>query len=125
MTKVEIGGKTYRLCLNMDAMAELEEEFGLKVEFSGKWFKTMMKSWKSMTDFFAVLARQGMILKGEKAQTRDEIARKIKPGATSKMSVAIWKEIENAMNMETEEGDESDEVDVVLEELRKNAEADA
>lgn len=120
MTKIKVGGRELALDFTIEAMDRMEEVLGESVDLSNLQKSVVDKTGdrKVLVGIIWAMAKpadgQGGVV------TREWLARHIHPGRLVKLHVAALNAMTEGMTMETEEHDEDEEVDVVLEEIKKN-----
>lgn len=117
MICARINGNSYPLAFTLAAMDGIEDATGKSVgELSLR-----MKSKADRVELMAVLAvlmREGAAA-GEETPTAEELRTIMTPGELLASLTKVSNAISEGMHMETEDSDEDDEVDVVLEEIKK------
>ena len=119
-TPLKIGKRTFALAFTADALADLEET---TENFDIAKVSETTKSMKTLLDVVTSLARAGEDLEGRTLDVdRKWFGAHISPAPLSiaKVQIAVLNAYAEGMKMEAESGDEDGEVDVVLEELKKN-----
>ena len=119
-TPLKIGKRTFALAFTANALAELEETVA---DFDIANIAETTKSMKTLLDVVTSLARAGEDLEGRTLDVdRKWFGAHISPAPLSiaKVQIAVLNAYAEGMKMEAESGDEDGEVDVVLEELKKN-----
>ena len=120
MTTLKVGGRELALAFTLDAMAEMQEAFGQKAIMTEKGLSEVLNSAKDTLKLTAILANQGEELRGKPADiTAKWLGQHMKPARTAALQKTIMDAIMAGMNMETAEDDPAEEVDVVLEEMKK------
>lgn len=118
MTHITIDGRDIPLAFTLGAMEQLEQRFG--APFDLKAIVDRVNQPSVLLTLAGILAGEGQALTGEAAPVdRAWIARHAAAGAIFPMAKACIDEINASMAMETAEEDEDEEVDLVLEELKK------
>ncbi len=115
---VKIRKRTFALAFTLDAMAELQE---LIPDFNLADVYKYPKTPRGLADMLYVLAKHGEALAG-RALDVDRAwfgALSPAPARCAAYQVAVFEALNAAMAMENDEEDKDDEVDVVLEELKK------
>lgn len=125
MQKLHIGGRDLALAFTISAMDEMEKVTGTPVDLDNIK-ETVVESCKDrrkLLDLVAILAHEGAAL-DETAADADAawLAKHMRPGHLPRVQIAVLGAVAGGMRMESAEGDEDEEVDVVLEELKKKAE---
>lgn len=125
MQKLKIGGRELALAFTISAMDEMEKVTGAPVDLDNIK-ETVVESCKDrrkLMALVAILAHEGAILEGESSDIDAAwLAQHMRPGHLPKVQIAVLGAVADGMRMESAEGDEDEEVDVVLEELKKKAE---
>ena len=117
---LKIGKRTFALAFTADALADLEETIE---NFDIAKVSETTKSMKTLLDVVTVLAKAGEDLEGRTLDVdRRWFGSHISPAPLSiaKVQIAVLNAYAEGIKMEAESGDEDGEVDVVLEELKKN-----
>ena len=116
MAEIKLGGKTYKLVFGMDEWEQIEDEIcgldelGDKLAGKGR---------------LRAIARLLRILSGRPPEDDETVWKELKPGMIRSATKAIWAAIEAGMQMETSEDNPDAEVDVTLEEIKKNGTPDS
>ena len=125
MQKLKIGGRELALAFTISAMDEMEKVTGAPVDLDNIK-ETVVESCKDrrkLMTLVAILAHEGAALQGETCDIDAAwLAQHMRPGHLPKVQIAVLGAVADGMRMESAEGDEDDEVDVVLAELKKKAE---
>lgn len=122
MITIKAGGRKLALDFNMAAMDELEGVLGEAIDITNLQDAVVSKlrDRKTLMGVFYVLAREGEIKAGRKPDfDREALARSIRPAQQLQIQFAVIRAMTEGMTMETDDGDGDDEVDVVLEEIKK------
>lgn len=116
---LKVGGRTFELAFTLDAMCELQEE----VEgFDLSKLSDLARTPKGLTQLLLALARQGELLNGRILDVgREWFGSHISPAPAriAKIQIAVLNALSAGMTMETDEEDEDEEHDVVLDEIKK------
>jgi len=123
MTTFKAGGRELALCFNLSAMDALEQELGQPIELADvkERIVEQTKERKKLLTILRVLAEEGAAVAGSEPPEEAWLKRHVRPGDLPRAQVAIFEAVAAGMSMETADGDEDEEVDVVLEELKKKA----
>lgn len=120
--KIRVGGRELALLFTVDAMDELEEILGVGIDLTNI-HDTVIKRIQDRHDLvhvLYVLARQGEYAQGREPDFDETwLKRNIRPSRQIAIHVAVINAITAGLTMETGEGGEDEEVDVVLEEIKK------
>ena len=130
MAKAKINGQEYSLAFTLDAWDAMEaisdeltapEDAGKGLDL--KELMNHVMSRKVLCRMLAILISAAAALEdrtpGPEADAK-WIARHVRPGQIRDLGMAVIEAITEGMRMETEEEDPNEEVDVVLEEIKKN-----
>lgn len=124
MVHVSIGGRRFALAFTLDALDGFEKAFGAAVD--KKTLAEKMGDRHALVALLRILAEQGEALEGRELDIDETwIARRIPVGRLPKMQEAVLAAITEGLRMETENAGEDEEIDVVLEQLKKKEPADA
>ena len=119
MKQIKVGGRELALDFTMDAMDQMEVALGEKIDLSNLQTSVVDKT----ADRKALLAVLHCMTqpdeRGERV-TLDWLKMHVRPGQLVMLRRAVLDAMTEGMSMETEEADEDEEVDVVLEEIKKN-----
>lgn len=117
-THIKIGGRTFALAFNVNVMEALEDTInGFDIGDIAEYVKKP----GGLKDILTVMAAEGEDIEGRTLDVdRKWFGRHmgITGPALTKIQIAIYDTMREAMTMETENDDEG-EVDVVLEEIKK------
>lgn len=122
---VKIGGRVFALAFTLDAMANMMD---IIPEFDLGKINVFSRSPKYLPDMVRCLAQQGELLEGRKLNVdRAWFGAHMSPSpvGAAKVQVAVLNAIADGLKMETEEDEERGEIDVTLEEIKKNDSPDA
>lgn len=128
MTKIKVGGRELALAFTIGAMDAMERTSGKPVDLENvkESIVEMLKDRRSLISLLVILAREGEELEGRTLDVDEEWFKKhMRPGALPKVQVAVLDAVADGMRMEAAEGEEDEEVDVVLEEIKKKQEQTA
>ena len=121
MTTMKVGGRTLALAFTLDAMSQMQEAFNGKSVMTEKGFSELFASPGDTLKLLAILANQGEELAGKAPEiTGKWLGQHMKPGRLPEVQRVILDAIQKGMDMEHADDDPEEEVDVVLEELKKN-----
>lgn len=117
--QLKIGGRTFSLAFTLDAMCELQE---LIPDFNLAALSDYVKTPAGLRDMIVALARQGELLEGrvldvDAAWFGSHISPS--PRRIATIQVAVLEALSIGMTMETDDGEDR-EVDVALEDIKKN-----
>lgn len=121
---LKIAGRTFPLAFTMDAMCELQKTIP---DFNLADLAEYVKNPEGMLALITALAREGAYLEGHELDVdRRWFGAHLKPSPAqiTKMQVAVFNALTEGMSMETED-ESAEEVDVVLEEIKKKDGTDA
>ena len=119
---IKMGGREFALLFNVEAMDDLEKVVGGPLDLTNLQHELFAK----LTDRH-VLTEAAYILAmaGERARGREAdvdltwFKSRLKPGAQMRLYTRVIEALTDGIVMETGEGSDEDEVDVVLAELKK------
>lgn len=119
MIRVRVGEREIPLALTLNAMEALERRFGAPLDLMG--VINGLKGVGTLLDVVAVLADEGQDIEGTPDPVdRRWIARHADAAGQVDLANAVVAAVNESMRMETEaDADPDEEVDVVLEELKK------
>lgn len=119
MIRVRVGEREIPLALTLNAMEALERRFGAPLDLMG--VINGLKGVGVLLDVVAVLADEGQDIEGTPDPVdRRWIARHADAAGQVDLANAVVAAVNESMRMETEaDADPDEEVDVVLEELKK------
>lgn len=129
MTEISIGGRNIPLVFNYDAWAEMEEtvcklaNLDEVLNSDNRAKEPAEKTNDSKARFarlLAVLGNQGLEMDGKERDLTEKWVRKnIRPAQYVELKMAVIREIDDGMRMETETKDPNAPRDLVLEEIDK------
>ena len=121
MTTMKVGGRELALAFTLDALSQMQETFGREsANLTEKSMNELFGSTKNILTLLAILANQGEELAGRTPDiTAKWLGQHMKPTRMPMIQAAMLDAIQKGMDMETAEDDPAEEVDVVLEELKK------
>lgn len=121
MAKITLGGREYTLSYTLNALDEMEKQFNGNVQMDDKGLTDIIENRRKFVGTFVILANEGEIEKGRPGDiTYEEITHKVRPGKIVELQKAVMSAIIEGSRMEADEdGDGEEEVDVVLDELKK------
>lgn len=115
---LNIGGRDWELVFNLDAIDQMEKR--LKTKLDSKSITETMGDRQKLVALLYVLAEQGEALNGREIDVDERwFARRITLGKLPQVQTEILTAISDGMKMETDEPNEDEEVDVVLDEIKK------
>ena len=119
MIRVRVGEREIPLALTLNAMEALERRFGAPLDLMG--VINGLKGVSTLLDVVAVLTDEGQDIEGTPDPVdRRWIARHADAAGQVDLANAVVAAVNESMRMETEaDADPDEEVDVVLEELKK------
>lgn len=120
---VKIAGRTFSLAFTLDAMCVMQDRIP---DFDLSQISAYVRTPAGLLDLLAILADQGEQLEGRILDVdRKWFGLHISPSPRriASIQVAVLDALAEGMKMETEDG-EAAEVDVVLEEIKKNGATD-
>ena len=122
---VKIRKRTFALAFTLDAMAELQD---LIPDFNLSEVYKYPKTPRGLADMLFVLAKHGEALEGRKLDVDRAWFGTLSPAPArcAAYQVAVFEALNAAFDMENDQdGGEEDEVDLVLEDLKKKESPDA
>lgn len=129
MVHIKLGGRKLALDFTLAAMDEMEAALGKPVELDNLKENVVdeLRCHRKLIGITIALARQGAIAEGTELDIDEAwLSRKLKPARLVQLQAEVLQALTEGMTMETETGDNPDEeVDVVLEEIKKNDAAEA
>lgn len=119
---ITVSKRKFNLAFTMDALSEMSETID---GFSIDKLTELVRAPKTLVTILYILAKQGEMLEGRSLDVdRAWFGCHLKPNPNSALRVqtAVFEALTEGLRMETEdEDDENREVDVALEEIKKNA----
>lgn len=119
---LKVGGKEFHLVFSLGTMERMEE---MIEDFDLSKIDAILRKTKGLLDILFLLAEQGAIIEGRKLE-EDRAWFGAHAPASQKWIIsaheAIVSTLVDGMSMETDDADPDEEVDVVLEELKKKEE---
>ena len=125
MIKFSVGGRELALAFTLGAMDEIERRTGEKIDLQNVKDTVVesVKDRKKLVTVLAVLAAEGEAIEGRQYDGGEAwLSRNVRPGMLPKAQIAILEAVTEGMSMESGEGEGNEEVDLVLEELKKKQE---
>ena len=120
MTTIKVGGRELALDFTIEAMDRMETVLGESVDL-GNLQKSVVDKTGDRKVLIGIIWAMAKPSDGQgEPVSREWLARNIHPGCLVKLRLAALNAMTEGMTMETEERDEDEEVDVVLEEIKKN-----
>lgn len=123
MMRFKVGGRELALAFTLGAMDKIEQRLGVSVEL-GNVKETVVEQTqdrKKLVALLAILIDEGEAAEGREGVGETWIAAHLKPGQLPKAQIAILGAVAEGMSMESADGDGNEEIDLVLEELKKKA----
>ena len=118
MIHITIGGRKFALAFTLAALDGFEEVFGKALDKDTLAAK--MGDRHALVSLFRILGEQGEALEGRELDVDEKwIAQRLRVADLPRVQNALLAAITEGMRMETDTQDEDEEVDVVLEELKK------
>ena len=125
MQKLHIGGRELALAFTISAMDAMETITGAPVDLDNikETVVDSCKDRRKLLELVAIMSREGAAL-DETAAEADAawLAKHLRPGNLPRVQIAVLGAVADGMRMDSAEGEDDEEVDVVLEELKKKAE---
>ena len=125
MITFKAGGRELALAFTLGAMDEIERRTGDKIDLQNVKDTVVesVKDRKKLVTVLAVLAAEGEAIEGRVYDGGEAwLNRHMRPGLLPKAQIAVLEAVTEGMSMESAEGDENEEIDLVLEELKKKQE---
>lgn len=125
MITFKAGGRELALAFTLGAMDEIERRTGDKIDLQNVKDTVVesVKDRKKLVTVLAVLAAEGEASEGRLYDGGEAwLNRHMRPGLLPKAQIAVLEAVTEGMSMESAEGDENEEIDLVLEELKKKQE---
>lgn len=125
MQKLKISGRELALAFTISAMDKMEAVTGSPVDLDNikETVVEACRDRRKLLALVAILAQEGAALDETAESVGIEwLAQHMRPGHLPKVQIAVLGAVADGMRMESAEGDEDEEVDLVLEELKKKAE---
>lgn len=125
MITFKAGGRELALAFTLGAMDEIEHRTGVKIDLQNVKDTVVesVKDRKKLVTVLAVLAAEGEAIEGRLYDGGEAwLNRHMRPGLLPKAQIAVLEAVTEGMSMESAEGDENEEIDLVLEELKKKQE---
>lgn len=121
MTRFKMGGRELALAFTIGAMDRLEEKLGEQVELESikETIVAQLKDRHKLVTILAILSAEGAALDGGEAVDETWLKQHVRPGMLPRAQMAALEAVADGLRMESGEGDEDEEVDAVLEELKK------
>ena len=118
MIHITIGGRKFALAFTLAALDGFEEVFGKALDKDTLAAK--MGDRHALVSLIRILGEQGEALEGRELDVDEHwIAQRLRVADLPRVQNALLAAITEGMRMETDTADEDEEVDVVLEELKK------
>lgn len=124
MQKLKMGGRELALLFTIRAMDKLEKITGEQVDLENikETVVEKCKNRRTLLSMIAIMAEEGAAALGEKSDCDAEwLAAHMRPGMLPKAQIAVLNAVADGMKMESAEGEEDEEIDAVLEEIKKKA----
>ena len=125
MTTVKLGGRELALAFTMETLDAMELLMGRPIDLQDikETVVDGTQDRRQLVKILLALAREGAALKEEDTDIDQTwISRHMRPGDIPRMRIAVMDAVTEGMRMETAEGDNDEEIDAVLEEIKKNQE---
>lgn len=121
MTRFKMGGRELALAFTIGAMDRLEERLGEPIELESikETIVAQLKDRHKLVTILAILSAEGAALDGGEAVDEAWLKQHVRPGMLPRAQMAVLEAVADGLRMESGEGDEDEEVDAVLEELKK------
>lgn len=122
MQKMHIGGQNLALVFTISAMDEMEKITGSPVDLNDikDTVIKICKDRQKLIELLAILANEGAAIEDDaKAVDVVWLKKHMRPGHLPKAQIAVLAAVVDGMRIEAAEGEETGEVDLILEELEK------
>lgn len=121
MTTFKMGGRELALAFTIGAMDALEEKLGEPVELENikETVVAQLKDRRKLVKILAILSAEGAALTDGEPASEAWIKQHLRPGMLPRAQMAVLEAVADGLRMELGEGDEGEEVDAVLEEIKK------
>lgn len=119
---IKAGGRELALLFNVEAMDEIETLLGAAIDLTNLQEQIIdrIRDRHALVKVVYALAREGELAAGREADFDEAwLKRNLKPGQQLRLYASAIEAITEGLRMETNEGSEDEEVDVVLAELKK------
>lgn len=119
---IKAGGRELALLFNVEAMDEIETLLGAAIDLTNLQEQIIdrIRDRHALVKVVYALAREGELAAGRDADFDEAwLKRNLKPGQQLRLYASAIEAITEGLRMETNEGSEDEEVDVVLAELKK------
>lgn len=124
MIKFSVGGRELALAFTLGAMDKIEERLGQPVDINNVKESVVEQTTdrKKLVEMLTILAEEGEAIMGsDDGVDKSWIMSHLRPGMLPRAQIAILGAVAEGMSMESADGDEDKEIDVVLEEIKKKA----
>lgn len=124
MIKFSVGGRELALAFTLGAMDKIEERLGQPVDINNVKESVVEQTTdrKKLVEMLTILAEEGEAIIGrDDGVDKSWIMSHLRPGMLPRAQIAILGAVAEGMSMESADGDEDKEIDVVLEEIKKKA----
>lgn len=125
MTTFKTGGRELALAFTISAMDAMEDMTGRPVDLENvkETIVDACKDRRTLVKMIEILAREGAAVQGNALDIDAAwIKKHMRPGDLPRAQIAVLEAVSDGMRMESAEGDENEEVDVVLEQIKKKQE---
>lgn len=120
MTYFNVGGRELALAFTMGALADMEETFGERCKLTWEGINALFEKRRDVLRMMAIMANQGEQIEGRAGDVTEAwLGQTLKPVQFVAVQKALLDAITEGMRMESDAGDPDEEVDVVLEEIKK------
>lgn len=124
MIRLNVGGRELALAFTLGAMDKIEERIGQAVDINNVRATVVEQTTdrKKLVEILAILAEEGEAIEGrDDGVDKAWVLRHLRPGMLPRAQIAILGAVAEGMSMESAEGEDDQEIDAVLEEIRKKA----
>lgn len=124
MIKFSVGGRELALAFTLGAMDKIEARLGQPVDINNVKESVVEQTTdrKKLVEMLTILAEEGEAIIGrDDGVDKSWIMSHLRPGMLPRAQIAILGAVAEGMSMESADGDEDKEIDVVLEEIKKKA----
>lgn len=120
MVYFDVGGRKLALAFTMGALADMEDVFGDRCKLTWEGINALFEKRRDVLRMMAIMANQGEQIEGRAGDvTEGWLGQRLRPVQFVAVQKALLDAITEGMRMESDEGDPDEEVDVVLDEIKK------
>lgn len=122
MIRIKVGGRELALAFTLGAMDEIERRTETKIDLRDVK-QTIIDATgdrHKLVSILTAMAAEGAALENREPDVDEAwLTHHMRPGLLPKMQVAMFEAVAEGMSMETADEDGDEEIDLVLEELKK------